>query len=216
MSGKRIFFKKFGGFLRGHGASAGVGVGAVLLLVVAAVLFASSDAPPKRKIPEITVVTIQPPPPEPEVLPPPEPEEVVEQEPEMIEQSEVDEPEPQPEEDQPEEEEPLPEAATDEPPDPGEPSDTLGVDAVGEGPGDGFNLVGRPGGRGLLSGRRGGGSRWGWYAYIVQEQWRRRCARISERGCSRGGSRCGFGPMERATSRGPSCRRRPAVPRSTR
>jgi TonB family protein len=43
----------------------------------------------------------------------------------------------------------------------------LGLDAKGEGAGDAFNLAGNQGGNGLLS---GGGSRWGWYAGIVQQQ----------------------------------------------
>jgi membrane protein involved in colicin uptake len=45
----------------------------------------------------------------------------------------------------------------------------LGLDQAPTGPGDQFNLAGRPGGRGLLGGG-GGGSRWGWYATIVQQQ----------------------------------------------
>jgi outer membrane biosynthesis protein TonB len=46
----------------------------------------------------------------------------------------------------------------------------LGLDDAGKGPGD---LLGRPGGRGLIGGGGGGGgggSRWGWYASIVQAQ----------------------------------------------
>jgi periplasmic protein TonB len=46
----------------------------------------------------------------------------------------------------------------------------LGVNAKGEGAGDSFGLVGRPGGNGLLGdgGGGGGGTRWGWYAGEVQ------------------------------------------------
>ncbi len=50
------------------------------------------------------------------------------------------------------------------------PKGPLGVDAKPTGPGDAFNLAGRPGGNGLLGGGGGGGSRWGWYASIVQAQ----------------------------------------------
>src|SRR5271165_5959671 len=54
------------------------------------------------------------------------------------------------------------------------PSGPLGVNAKGEGAGDAFGLVGRPGGNALLwSGGGngdggGGGTRWGWYAGQVQ------------------------------------------------
>jgi hypothetical protein len=56
-------------------------------------------------------------------------------------------------------------APPDEPP-PG----PLGLDQAAEGPGDNFNLVGKPGGRGLLGGGGGGGSRWGYYVAMVQQQ----------------------------------------------
>jgi outer membrane biosynthesis protein TonB len=60
-----------------------------------------------------------------------------------------------------------PRDSKDEPP-PG----PLALAAKGEGPGDLFGLGGNPGGRGLLGGNGGGGggSRWGWYASIVQSQ----------------------------------------------
>ena len=56
------------------------------------------------------------------------------------------------------------------------PSGPLGVNATGEGTGDVFGLVGRPGGNALLGsgggngegGGGGGGTRWGWYAGQVQ------------------------------------------------
>ena len=57
------------------------------------------------------------------------------------------------------------------PPDDSEPPPgPLGLDDAGKGPGD---LLGRPGGRGLIGGGGGGGgggTRWGWYASIVQTQ----------------------------------------------
>ncbi len=52
------------------------------------------------------------------------------------------------------------------------PSGPLGVNAKGEGAGDAFGLVGRPGGNALLwsggGNGDGGGTRWGWYAGQVQ------------------------------------------------
>src|SRR5262249_6813970 len=48
------------------------------------------------------------------------------------------------------------------------PPGPLSLDAKGEGPGDMFNLGGKPGGRGLLGG--GGGSRWGSYSTMVLTQ----------------------------------------------
>jgi protein TonB len=60
--------------------------------------------------------------------------------------------------------EPMPEAApSDEPP----PGEQLGVDAVGAGAGDGFGLVGRPGGRDLLA---SGGSAFSWYAGLLKNE----------------------------------------------
>ena len=62
--------------------------------------------------------------------------------------------------------EPPKDAKNDEPP-PG----PLALDAEGQGPGDGFDLGGKPGGKGFLGGGGGGGgSRWGWYAGMVQSQ----------------------------------------------
>jgi TonB family protein len=57
------------------------------------------------------------------------------------------------------------EAKKDEPP-----PAPLSLDAKATGPGDLFNLGGKPGGRGLLGGGGGGGSRWGYYASMVQTQ----------------------------------------------
>jgi protein TonB len=97
--------------------------------------------PPKKVVQEVHI--IRPPPPPPDVEPPPPPPE-----------EEVDLPEP----------EPMPEAAqSDEPP----PGEQLGVDAVGTGAGDGFGLVGRPGGRDLLA---SGGSAFSWYAGLLKNE----------------------------------------------
>lgn len=135
-----------------------LGTGAVVLaiLVAGVVFLLSGDKEPTRKVQELTIVNIVPPPPPP---PPPEQkpdEKMIEQTPvkqEIIEQKPVDSPEPPKEEN----DEPMP----------GPP----GLDDAGKGPGE---LLGRPGGRGLIGGGGGGGggggSRWGWYASIVQSQ----------------------------------------------
>ncbi len=104
---------------------------------------------PKPKIQKITIVTPPPPPPPPppKMERPPEPEERIEQ------------PEPEPEPDEP----PPEEADADQTP----PGDDLGLDAEGSGAGDGFGLIGRKGGRGLIGGR--GGTRFGWYAGLVKQ-----------------------------------------------
>jgi TonB family protein len=149
---------------RAHGLAIGTAVTVAVAVIVGVVVFADGDArPPVRKIPEITMVTIErePPPPVQEVEPPPEPE-VVEEE--MIEQPEIQEEEIRPEEPPPDDAPPPDPAQADQAPGP------LGLDMDGEGPGDAFNLAGRPGGNGLLGGGGGGGSRWGWYAYDVQRQ----------------------------------------------
>ena len=92
--------------------------------------FLDTPAPPPKKTPQI-VTLIQPPPPPPPQEKPPEPE--------VQEDVKIEEPEPV---------EDLPEEASDEPP----PGEDLGVDAEGGAGGDGFGLIGRKGGRGLLSG----------------------------------------------------------------
>jgi TonB family protein len=129
------------------------GVGAlVLALLVAGVLKLLSGAgEPVRKV-QLTVVNLlppPPPPPPPPTPPPPPPEQKVMEEPVKTDPIE------QPKDEKPEEPPPGP----------------LALDAKGEGPGDLFGLGGKLGGKGLLgSGGGGGGSRWGWYASIVQSQ----------------------------------------------
>lgn len=115
-------------------------------LVLGAVLWLRSFLgqqvePPKQVVQEVRIVR-PPPPPENEPPPPPPPEE------------EVDVPDPQPEPDP---------VASNEPP----PGDQLGVDAEGTGAGDGFGLVGKPGGRDLLA---TGGSVFAWYGGIVKDE----------------------------------------------
>lgn len=95
---------------------------------------------PKQVVQEVRIVR-PPPPPETEPPPPPPPEE------------DVDLPEP----------ESTPEPVESNEPPPGE---QLGVDAQGSGTGDGFGLVGRPGGRDLLA---TGGSVFAWYSGIVKD-----------------------------------------------
>lgn len=60
---------------------------------------------------------------------------------------------------------PPKESKDDDSPPPG----PLALDAKADGPPDNFNLGSNLGGRGLLGGGNGGGSRWGWYAAIVQK-----------------------------------------------
>lgn len=91
----------------------------------------SSAGPAKKSVQQITLLTPPPPPPPPpKVEPPPPPPEV---------EPEVEVPEPEKLDDLPD--------LNDEAP----PGDQLGLDAEG-GAGDGFGLIGRKGGRGLLSG----------------------------------------------------------------
>ena len=135
---------------------------AVLCLAVAGVVglffLLRDDGEPIRKVPEIKIVNlIQPPPPPPP--PPPPQQKMVEQTPVKEEVFHEEKPIEQPKQ------EPQKVAKADEPP-PG----PLSLDQKSDGPGDLFNLGSKVGGRGLLGGPAGGGSRWGWYASIVQSQ----------------------------------------------
>ncbi|NIK88958.1 TonB family protein [Rhizomicrobium palustre] len=134
------------GLFRGHGPA--VIAGLVFLFVVGTTVFflATTDKNAPRQIHEFTMVRLVPPPPP----PPPPPEQV---QPKMIEQPKMVTPE----------EKSLAEQVQKNPAAKG----PLGLDAKGDGAGDAFNLAGNQGGNGLLS---GGGSRWGWYAGIVQQQ----------------------------------------------
>ncbi len=120
-------------------------VGAGFLVYLVQGFLASAPPKPKQMVQQISLVQPPPPPPPPKVEKPPEPE--------MQEEVEVPEPEEVPEE--------LPELVNDEPP----AGDLLGLDAEGGAGGDAFGLIGRKGGRGLLS----DGSRFGWYAGIIKE-----------------------------------------------
>lgn len=113
--------------LLGTAVVVGVGVGVVLLI---SNFMDAQTTPSKKKIQNITLLTPPPPPP-----PPPK----IEKPPEPEIKEEVELPEPDQLED-------LPEMA-DEPP-----AGDLGLDAEGGAGSDGFGLVGRKGGRGLLAG----------------------------------------------------------------
>lgn len=104
-----------------------LGVGALMIVAVQNFL-EDKPAQQKSRIQKITLLT--PPPPPPKIEKPPEPE--VKQEVKVPE---------------PKEPEPLPDVP-DQPP----PGADLGLDAEGSGAGDGFGLVGRKGGQGLLNG----------------------------------------------------------------
>ncbi|MFD2183692.1 TonB C-terminal domain-containing protein [Rhodoplanes azumiensis] len=148
----------------GRGRLLAVGTGLVVLLLLGAgvAVLLSGDPEPPRKVQDLTVVAIlpppPPPPPPPEREPPPPEQKVVEQTPvkqEIIEEKPVEIPKEAPPDD----------TKSDAPPD-----GPLGLDDAGKGPGD---LLGRPGGRGIIGGGGGGGgggTKWGWYAAIVQSQ----------------------------------------------
>ncbi|MGZ8137454.1 MAG: energy transducer TonB family protein [Methylococcaceae bacterium] len=121
---------------------------AVMVWFIVDFISQMEDKPAKkeRKIQPITLLKPPPPPP-----PPPKVEKPPEAQPEAEKLEE--EPEPEPEE--------LPDVA-DEPP-PGD----LGLDAEGAAGSDGFGLVGRKGGRGLLGGGEGGNP-YAWYGNIIK------------------------------------------------
>jgi outer membrane biosynthesis protein TonB len=140
-----------------------VGTGALVLAVLVGGIGAllSGDSDPPKKVQEFTIVALVPPPPPPPPPPPQQPppeQKMIEQTPtkqEIPEEKPVDIPKDAP-----------PKDSNDEPP-PG----PLALGEKGQGPGDQFGLSGNPGGRGLIGGGgSGGGSRWGWYASIVQSQ----------------------------------------------
>ncbi len=152
-----------GNGLRQHGAAIATGIFALAVIGGIYLLFKSSDdLPPPVKVQPLTIVNIVPPPPPP---PPPPEQKMIEQTPvkqqDFLEQKPVE----KPEEEAKEQPKPLEEAKLDMPP-PG----PLSLDAKAVGPGDSFGLGGKPGGHGLIGGGGGGGSRWGWYASIVQSQ----------------------------------------------
>jgi TonB family protein len=144
-------------FAREHRGAVAIAVVVVGAGIIAAVMISGDDAPQPKQVRELTVNVILPPPPPP---PPPQEQKVVEQQ--MIEQPKMVEPELK-------QDKPLDEPKPDTPKDDAPPPGPLALDAKGEGPGDSFGLGGKPGGHGLFGGG-GGGSRWGWYASMVQAQ----------------------------------------------
>jgi TonB family protein len=127
---------------------AALGIVLTLAMVVSVFLLKDLFRKPvqtKKQVQQITVIQPPPPPPPPPEVKPPEPE----PEPEKIA-----EPEPEPE----------PEQTPEEPP----PGEELGVDAEGGAGSDGFGLLGKKGGQGLIGG--GGGSAILWYGQQLQRQ----------------------------------------------
>lgn len=126
-----------------------------VLVVAAAMGFGvyeilSGDSGGKKRVMETVQLKLIPPPPPPKVEPPPEP-------PKMVEQKI------QPPVDKPQDK-PQPKEADKPPPGP------LALDAKG-GPGsDAFGLGGRPGGADLIGSGEGGGTPWGHYATLMQNE----------------------------------------------
>jgi protein TonB len=104
----------------------------------------------KRAVQEIALLKPPPPPPPPKTPPPPPPP--------RLDQQKIDVPK----------QDPTPDKPADAPP----PGPDLAVDAAGSGSGDGFGLVGKPGGTDLLAtGTRGAvGNRFAWYGALVKER----------------------------------------------
>jgi outer membrane biosynthesis protein TonB len=128
----------------------GSGTVVIALLVAGVVFMLGGDKEAPRKVNELTIVALAPPPPE-----QPQEQKQIDQTPvkqEIEEKVDI-------------KNDPPPDASNDPPPGP------PGLDDAGKGPGE---LLGRPGGKGLIGGGTGsgggGGSRWGWYASMVQTQ----------------------------------------------
>jgi protein TonB len=125
-------------------------VGVILSLLIGVGVYRLGNmfdkpAQTKKQVQQITMIQPPPPPPPPPEVKPPEPEI----------QEKIEEPKPEPE--------PEPEQA-EEPP----PGEDLGVDAEGTAGADGFGLVGKKGGHGLLGG--GGGNAVVWYGQQLHRQ----------------------------------------------
>jgi protein TonB len=121
------------------------------LVVVGVALYFGMTQPgpgPQRTVHEISLITPPPPPPPPPPQQPPPPQP----------QQRIDTPEP----------EPAPTPAAEAAP----PAADLGIDAAGTGAGDGFGLVGRPGGRDLLDAPTigGGGNPYARLGALLQER----------------------------------------------
>ena len=129
--------------------------GVIFLVIAIGMIFAIQSLIGEEvgsvKKPTQTIVAITPPP------PPPPPPEVEEPPPEVEEEVEIP--------DEPEEAPDAPDEMADEPP----MGEDLGIDADGVAGADGFGLVGKKGGRGLLSGGAGDKQRFDFYASSVQQ-----------------------------------------------
>ncbi len=123
----------------------------ILMLVLGYWLYSVFSQPSKatrqRAVQEIALIKPPPPPPPPKTPPPPPPK---------LAQEKID--------------VPKPEATPDKPAQAPPPGPDLAVDAAGTGSGDGFGLVGKPGGTDLLATGNGGGSRFAWYSALVKER----------------------------------------------
>jgi protein TonB len=125
-----------------------------LALVVGYLLYSVFSKPAqstkKRAVQEIALLKPPPPPPPPKTPPPPPPP--------RLDQQKIDVPK----------QDPTPDKPADAPP----PGPDLAVDATGSGSGDGFGLVGKPGGTDLLAtGTRGAvGNGFAWYGALVKER----------------------------------------------
>lgn len=134
--------------------------GAILLIApIALAVRTFTTSQSTAKVQPVTFVKLLPPVPTP--TPPPPPPQSTPLQQQMIEQKQMMEPETKPIHP---DEKPKEDNKKQAPPGP------LGVNAKGEGQGDAFGLVGRPGGNGLLNGGGGGGTRFGWYAAQVQSR----------------------------------------------
>lgn len=127
-------------------------VGTILAILLIAGIYLlqgmfEKPAQTKKQIQQISVVQPPPPPPPPPETPPPPP-------PPEEKTEKIEEPEPEPETPEPE----APPASED-----------LGVDAEGGAGSDGFGLVGKKGGRGLLGGG-GGGNAFIYYGQQMQRE----------------------------------------------
>lgn len=126
--------------------------GGIVLLVVAVMVylvvnFVQNKPPePKKVVEKVTLIKPPPPPPPKEKPPPPKPKQKVQ----------IKQPKKAPPKQAPKQADKLPPPI----------NDNLGLDAVGGAGGDAFGLVGKQGGRDLIGG--GGGSRFRWYAGVVE------------------------------------------------
>lgn len=136
-----------------------IGVAIIIIAAILAYVFREYFQKPTESKKQVQKITVVQPPPQPPPPPPPKPE----IKPPEVKEEKLPDPEPEPEP-TPETPEPEPEAA-DAPA-----GEELGVDAEGGSGGDGFGLVGKKGGKGLIGGGGGGGNAFIWYGQHVQKE----------------------------------------------